>query len=119
MRRYGRIPGRVIKLRGRARSRTTIVLTFRAPGTNGARPPAARRYLVKQSLRPIRSRRDHLRARALCGGSCRFSVTRVGMTISLTIRNLRPRTSYYYPVAAYDNVSGRRGRSRAVRVRTP
>lgn len=116
--RHGRTPGRVLKLRGRARSRTTIVLTFGAAGTDGARPPAARRYLVKQSLRPLRSRRAIARAPALCRGSCRFSVTRVGTRISLTVKNLRPRTTYHYRVAAYDNVSGRPGRSRAVAVRT-
>ena len=117
--RHGRIPGRVIKLRGRARSRTTVVLTFSAPGTDGARPPAARRYLVKQSPRPIRSRRDAAQATALCRGSCRFSVTRVGTRIRLTITKLRPRRTYHYTVAAFDNVSGRPGRPRAVTVRTP
>ena len=118
-RRHGRTPGRVLKLRGRARSRTAVVLTFGAAGSDGARPPAARRYLVKQSVRPLRSRRDIARAPVLCRGSCRFSVTRVGARISLTVKNLRPRTTYHYRVAAYDNVSGRPGRSRAITVRTP
>ena len=116
--RHGRTPGRVLKLRGRARSRTTIVLSFGAAGTSGARSPAARRYLVKQSLRPLRSKRDIARAPALCRGSCRFSVTRIGARISLTVTNLRPRTKYHYRVAAYDNVSGRPGRSRGITVRT-
>ena len=117
--RHGRTPGRVIKLRGRARSRTTIVLSFSAPGTDGRRGPAARRYLVKQSLRPMRSRRDIARAPALCGGSCRFSATRVGTRISLDVTNLRPRTRYHYRIAARDNVTGRPGRSRGISVRTP
>jgi hypothetical protein len=39
--------------------------------------------------------------------------------MTLTITNLRPRTTYYYSVAARDNVSNRRGpRSATVRVRT-
>ena len=116
--RHGRTPGRVLKLRARARSRTAIVLTFSAPGTDGRRGPAARRYLIKQSLRPLRSRRDIARAPALCRGSCRFSVTHIGTRISLNVTNLRPRTRYHYRVAAYDNVSGRPGRSRGITVRT-
>ncbi|MDP1850017.1 MAG: hypothetical protein Q8K79_19685 [Solirubrobacteraceae bacterium] len=117
--RHGRTPGRVIKLRGRARSRTAIVLTFSAPGTDGRRGPAARRYLVKQSLRPMRTRRDIARAPALCRASCRFSVSRVGTRIILNVRNLRPRTRYHYRIAAYDNVTGRPGRSRGISLRTP
>jgi hypothetical protein len=88
------------------------MLGFFAPGTDGNRPPAARSYVVKQSRRPIRGRRGFRRAQTLCHGRCRFAVTRVGS-------NLRPRTTYYYAIAARDNVSGRLGRrSRAVRVRT-
>ena len=117
--RHGRIPGRVLKLRGRARSRTAIVLSFGAAGTDGIRPPAARRYLVKQSLRALRTRRDIARAPALCRRSCRFSVTRVGTRINLNVSNLRPGTRYHYRIAAYDNVSGRPGRSRGITVRTP
>ncbi|MBA3747798.1 MAG: hypothetical protein H0W96_09970, partial [Solirubrobacterales bacterium] len=109
----------VTKLRSRAVSKSAIELTFTAPGTNGTRPPAAREYLVKQSLRPIRGRRDFSRARALCGGGCRFEITRVGTRIRMTITNLRPRTSYYYAAAAYDNISRRLGpRSATVRART-
>ena len=67
----------------------------------------------------MRSRRDIVRAPALCHGSCRFSVTRVGTRITLNVRNLRPRTRYHYRIAAYDNVTGRLGRSRGISVRTP
>ena len=35
-------PGRVTGLRARAVSKTKIVLSFRAAGTDGSRPPAAR-----------------------------------------------------------------------------
>jgi hypothetical protein len=97
------------------------VLTFKAPGSDGRRPPPARAYLVKQSLRrPIRGARGFRRAQTLCKGSCRFkSVTRVGDRVTLVIEDLRPRTTYYYAVAARDNVSSRLGRrSRAVKART-
>ncbi|MDP8924578.1 MAG: hypothetical protein M3O34_17120, partial [Chloroflexota bacterium] len=96
-----------------------IVLTFEAAGTDKANPPAATRYLVKQSHRPIRTARDFKRAHSLCGGTCRFAVTEVQAKITLTVTDLRRRTTYYYAVAARDNVSGRLGpRSKTIRVRT-
>jgi alpha-tubulin suppressor-like RCC1 family protein len=117
--RHGRTPGRVTALRAQAVSRTRVVLTFRAPGSDGSRAPAARAYLIKQSGRPIRRERDVRRARALCKGACRFTVTSVGAEIKLTITNLRARSTYYYTVAARDNVSNRLGkRSATIRVRT-
>ncbi|MDQ3647382.1 MAG: hypothetical protein M3433_02125 [Actinomycetota bacterium] len=120
LRRHGRTPGRVVRLKARAVSRTKIALTFRAAGSDGNRPPAARSYLVKQSSRPIRSRRGFRRAQTLCEGRCRFpSVRAVGGTITLTVVDLRPRTTYHYAVAARDNVSKRPGpRSRAASART-
>ena len=119
LKRYGRIPGRVTGLRARATSDTKIVLSFTAPGSDGARPPAARAYLVRQSRTPIRGIRDFTRARTLCRGSCRFEVPRVGIEINLTITGLRPNTTYYYAIAARDNVSNRLGpRSVAVMSRT-
>jgi len=117
--RFARTPGRVRGLRMRSASATKVVLSFRAPGTDGRRGPAARGYVVKQSVRAIRGRRGFRRARSLCGGNCRFAVTRVGERITLTVTGLRPRTTYYYAIAARDNVSGRLGpRSRVVRART-
>ncbi|MGH8575066.1 MAG: hypothetical protein ACREX8_21230, partial [Gammaproteobacteria bacterium] len=120
VRRHGRTPGRVTGLKAKAVSRTRIDLTFIAPGTDGRRPPAARTYVVKQSLRPIRSARGFRRAQTLCKGRCRFAgVTEVGAEIKLTIKDLRPRTTYYYAVAARDNVSGKLGRrSRPARAKT-
>ncbi len=120
LKRYGRTPGRVTMLSARAISPTTIMPTFAVPGSDGRKPPAARAYLVKQSPRPIRSARDLVRAESLCHGSCRFNVTAVGATIKLTINHLRPHSTYYYAIAARDNVSGTLGpRSRAVVIRTP
>jgi len=117
-RRFGRTPGRVRALRARA-FRRRVVLRFRAPGSDGSRPPAARAYLVKQSRRRMRNDRDFRRARALCGGKCRFSVTEVAAAITLTVTDLRRHRTYHYAVAARDNVSGRLGRpSRTVTAKT-
>ncbi len=119
LKRYGRTPGRVKGLKARAASKNRIMLSFTAPGTDGARPPAARAYLIKQSPRAIRRERDFTRAQSLCKGSCRFTVTRVGTTVNLTITDLRPKTTYYYAIAARDNVSKRLGpRSAAVKTKT-
>ncbi|MEJ7894530.1 MAG: kelch repeat-containing protein [Solirubrobacteraceae bacterium] len=118
--RHGRTPGRVTRLRTRAVSSRKIVLSFVAAGSDRSRPPAARDYLIKQALRPIRTARDFARAPALCAGRCRFSRPRVGRRLNLTIFGLRPKSTYYYAVAARDNVSGRAGpRSQSVRVKTP
>jgi len=119
LRRFGRKPGRVTKLRARPTSSGAVLLRFRAPGTNQKLPPAARAYMIKQSTTPIRSRRDFRRARTLCSGYCRFTPTSVGARLTLTVTDLQPRTTYYYSVAARDNVSLRLGpRSRGVRART-
>ena len=119
LQRYGRVPGRVAKPAARAVGRTKIVLTFSTVGSDGARPPAARRYVIKQSRQPIRTARDFKRAPALCGGTCRFSATRVGVRITLEVTGLRPRRTYHYAIAARDNVSGRMGaRSKTFRATT-
>ena len=116
---HGRTPGRVSGLSARRLSSSKIALTFNAPGTDGSRPPAARSYLVKQSSRAIRGARGFARAQTLCKGSCRFSVTRVGERITLTITGLRLRSSYFYALSARDNESGRLGpRSQTVTAKT-
>ena len=100
-------------------SSAKITLSFSAVGSNGSRAPAARRYVIKQSLRPIRTLRDFRRAAALCKGTCTFDVIDVGDPITLEVTRLRRNTTYYYAIAARDNVSGRIGpRSRTVPVRT-
>ena len=120
LRRHGRTPGRVTQLRARADSSRKVVLTFGAAGTDRDRPPAARVYVIKQSRTPIRSARGFRRAAALCDGSCRFSsITSVGARLTVTVTDLRPGTTYYYAIAARDNVSRRLGRrSNTVSVRT-
>ncbi len=116
---YSRVPGRVTRLRASAETRSKIVLTFRAPASDGRRPPAARTYLVKQSRGPLRSTRDFDRAQTLCKASCAFAQTVVGATLKLTVTQLRPHTTYRFAVAARDNVSHRRGpRSLTAVVRT-
>lgn len=117
--RHARRPGRVTRVAARALSRTRVQLTFDAPGTDGRMAPAARAFVIRQSLRPLRSARDIARAPSLCRGSCRFAAADVGGRMTLTITGLRPRTTYYYAVAARDNVSNVQGpRSATVRVRT-
>ena len=107
--RFGRTPGRVRTLTATRGTRGAVTLAFRAVGSAGSGPPAARRYVIKQALRPIRTRRDFDRAPALCGGTCTFDVTEVGDRITLRVTRLRRGTTYHYKVAARDNVSGRRG----------
>ncbi|MGH2898619.1 MAG: Calx-beta domain-containing protein, partial [Solirubrobacteraceae bacterium] len=119
LKRFGRTPGRVTSLGAARASATTVVLTFKAAGSDGSKPPAARGYLIKQSLRPIRSAREFARATSLCGGTCRLEVTRPGSELTLRVTDLSRRTTYYYAIAAKDNVSGRVGpRSRTVFFRT-
>jgi hypothetical protein len=102
-----------------ARGKTEIELDWRAPGTDADNPPAADGYLVKESTRPIRDQHDFTTAQALCKGACRFAVTRVGAKIGLTITDLSPRTTYYYSVAARDNITSRSGaRSVTIEART-
>jgi len=119
LKRFGRSPGRVARVHVRAVSGTEVVLSFAAVGTDGPYPPPARAYLIKQSRRPIRRPRDFSRAQTLCRGSCRFRVTAVGSKIILTITHLRPHSTYFYAIAARDNVSNRSGpRSATAQIHT-
>jgi len=113
--RHGRIPGRIDSAGALKAGRGVVAVSFRAAGSDGASMPAARRYLVKQSPRPIRTTRDFERAFALCRGGCAFDITSVGASLKLTVNRLRPGRRYYYAIAARDNVSLLRGpRSRMV-----
>ncbi len=120
VKRFGRTPGRVTTVAWRATSKGKIVLSFRAPGSDGSKPPAARGYLIKQWRHPVGGARGFKRAHALCKGTCRFpAITRVGAEVALTVEDLQARTTYYYALAARDNVSGRLGpRSRTVKAKT-
>ena len=81
--------------------------------------PAARRYVVKQSTRPIRTLADFNRAPSLCRGRCSFEeLTSIKSMVTLEVTKLVRNRLYYYAVAARDNVSSRIGpRSRTVSVR--
>ncbi len=116
---YARTPGSVSGLRAITRGKHRIELDFTASGTDGTHPPPAHSYLVKQSLAPIRTRRDFTRAQALCAGACSFRVTQIGAKITLTITQLHAHTTYYYVVAALDNITATAGpRTRAIKART-
>lgn len=113
--RFGRTPGRVTVFSAKASSKGAIVLTFRAPGTDGSKAPAARSYLIKESARPMVTAGDFRRAHPLCKGACAFDVIQVRAMLNLRVTGLRPGTTYYYKVAARDNVSNRAGpRSKTV-----
>ena len=116
--RFGRTPGPVRSVAATVASSGKVVLTFRSAGSDGSKPPAARRYVVKQSRKPIRTAADFRRAPALCGGTCSFDITDVKAKITLKVKRLRPDTIYYYAIAARDNVSRRIGpRSKTVVVK--
>jgi len=119
LRLYGRTPGRVGTLQAQSTAPRTILLTFGAVGTDHVLPPAARSYVIKQSKQPIRTSREFRAAHALCGGHCAFNVTKVGATIVQTVTDLDRNRTYYYAIAARDNVSRRLGpRSRTVTAKT-
>ena len=107
--RFARQPGRMTSVTARVTSRHAITLAFNAAGSDGTKPPPARRYLIKQSLRPLRTARDVHRAPSLCRGACTFDVSELGAPITLNVTDLRRRRTYHYAVAARDNVSGVRG----------
>src|SRR5262249_33714728 len=114
-----RAPGRVMTFSATARANGTIALHFDSVGSDGTSPPAARSYLIRQSPRPIRTFHDFDRAAALCRGSCTFPVTQLQTPITLLVTRLRPHATYYYAIAARDNVSARTGpRSPTVHART-
>ena len=119
VKRHGRRPGPVKGLKAKATGRGKVKLSFTVAGSDNGKAPAARGYLVKQSLKPIRTARDFKRAAVLCKGRCAFyGFTSIETTAELEITDLVPGRLYHYAVAARDNVSSRVGpRSRSVAVR--
>ena len=95
-------PGRPRGLSARAFTGSRIRLRFRAPASDGRSGPPVRRYIVKQSDRPITSSRHFRRARSLCRGSCRFAPRRRGSRLSLSVRRVCPGKRYYYAIRAKD-----------------
>ena len=111
-------PGRPARRSARALRRARVRLRWRAPGSDGRKGPPVRRYIIKQSTRPITSARRFRRARSLCKGTCRFAPRRRGSRLSLTVSELCPGRRYHYAIRAKDeggNLS-RIGRFRSVRV---
>ena len=106
---FSRTPGRVAKFSATARANGTIALQFDAVGSDGTSPPAARSYLIRQSARPVRTLHDWGRASALCAQSCTFPVTQPGTPITLIVTHLHSHATYYYAIAARDNVTGQAG----------
>ena len=109
MKKHGRKPGLISDLSVSSPGKRKVHLSFHAAGTDGSKPPGARRYLVKQSRRPIRTKRQFSRAHSLCKGKCSFKITDVGAPLTLKITDLHRRARYYYAVRALDNVTGRVG----------
>jgi chitodextrinase len=113
-------PGRVRGLKIRVLSGGKLRLSFRAPGSDRGRPPPPRRYVVKQSRRPISSSRRFRRAQSLCRRGCRFSPRQVGDVLTLTVTGLRSGRRYHYAVRARDAAgnTGPRSRSQAASTRS-
>jgi hypothetical protein len=103
-------PGSVSDLAARGTRSRRIDLTFSAPRAGGAAPAyglPVRRYLVKQSRRPITAT-TFASAQTLCGGACSFSVNRPGDRITLMVEDLIPNRLYYYALRPLD-AAGRPG----------
>ena len=111
-------PGRPAAVRARAISASKIVLSFLAPGTVAGAGPPARRYVIKQSERPITSERAFRRAQTLCRKTCAFAPQKRGERLSLTITQLRSKRMYYYAIKAVGVAPRTGSRSKTVRVRT-
>ena len=112
-------PGRPRGLSARALGRGRIRLRFGAPASDGRAGPPVRRFILKQSTRPIKTARGFRKARSLCRSSCRFGPRRVGSRLTLTVRGLCPGRRYFYAIRAKDeggNLS-RLARFRAVRAK--
>lgn len=99
------VPGAVSDLAAEATSESEVKLSFSAPPSDGALPPPARRFVVKQSKRPIDTEAAFSAAPALCGGTCSFTPANVGDPIALRVKNLSHGTTYHFVVQALDEDS--------------
>lgn len=111
-------PGGIAEIDAEPLSRRSLRLRFAAAGSDRDDPPPARAYIVKQSRRPIDDAASFKKARALCGGVCRFRPAEVGQLLTLRITGLRPDTRYYYAVRAVDAAGQRGPRSAGAAART-
>lgn len=96
-------PGAITDLTATATGNDTVELSFSAPGENGQLPPPATRYDVRQAHTPVTDAQSFGQARALCGEEpCTLVPAAVGDTLTLTITDLAPGTTYHYAVRAHD-----------------
>ena len=110
-------PQAVTDLAAEALSGTEIKLTFSAPGSNGAAPPPAGRFVVKQSQAPI-TEDSFAAATTLCGGECTFSPKSVNDVITLAVTGLAPDTTYHYALKAKDDAGNLSAMSNAAAAKT-
>lgn len=91
-------PGRVADLAATALSGSQIRLQWSAVGTDGARPPPAAEYVVKQARAPVAGADAFREATTLC--ECSFDLAEVGEALTVTVTDLDPGTTYHYAVRA-------------------
>lgn len=103
-----RPPMRVADLAARAESTSEITLSFTAPSADGPFAPPARDYVVKQSAAPIIDQASFDAATSLCeAGVCRFeerAVAAPGQSLSLSVADLKPASTYHYALRALNEV---------------
>ncbi|HUP70744.1 MAG TPA: kelch repeat-containing protein [Acidimicrobiales bacterium] len=100
-------PGSVGELVAKTESETGVQLSFTAPGGDGPFAPAARRYRIKQSLSPLVDSAAFAAAPTLC--ECEIDPPpEIGDSISLSVGDLVPGTTYHYAVQAL-NEAGQGG----------
>ncbi|HUP69358.1 MAG TPA: kelch repeat-containing protein [Acidimicrobiales bacterium] len=102
------VPDQVTSLVATATSSSDITLTFAAPADDQQFPkdsPPAERYEIRQSQLPFTDADSFASARSLCPvGGCPFVPPQVGSTLSLEVHDLEPATTYYYAVAALNDI---------------
>lgn len=91
-------PGRVADLAATALSGSQIRLQWSAVGTDGARPPPAAEYVVKQAEAPVADAAAFREATTLC--ECSFDPAEVGEALTVTVTDLDPGTTYHYAMRA-------------------
>lgn len=94
-------PAAVGDLAASATSEAQVVLRFSAVAADGAFPPPAGRYVIKQSTAPITDQAGFDAAQAVCGaGGCSFAPAAVGKALTLLVGELSPATTYHYALEA-------------------
>lgn len=97
-------PARVDDLSATVLSESQVLLRFSAVGADGADPPPARRYVVKQAAGRIDDQAGFDAARSLCADGCAFSPAAVGQGLVLLVGDLAPATTYVWSVEAVNDL---------------